>query len=106
MRFGSGNYLVLIVCLLIQSAAFAQAGCAKDDLGRILCAPAGGSAVNTLFGIACAPGRCMLDDLGYLKCSRELGGGISKDDLGRVVCVGGCINPSKDACVKPSGEKR
>lgn len=97
----------LVVFLSLQSTAFAQNGCAKDDLGRVLCAPSGGSAVNTLTGVACAPGRCAVNSLGYAKCSRELGGGAIADNLGRIICVGGCIDPSKEFCLKPSrGESK
>lgn len=88
---------------MIFTAAYAQAqsGCKTDYTGKVYCAPAGGSAVDTVQGIACAPGRCVLDNLGYVKCSSELGGGATIDNLGRVFCVGGCINPRKDVCVEP-----
>ena len=82
-----------------------QTKCVKDDLGHIFCAPPGGYAVRTLTGVVCAPGICVTDNLGYLKCSQELGGGAIKDDLGRVSCVGGCVRPSKEFCIKPSKEK-
>jgi len=94
--------LVFFVFLLIPSAAFAQGGCAKDDLGRIFCAPPGGSTVKTFSGVGCAPGRCVVDNLGYLKCSSRQGGSAITDDLGRAVCVGGCINPSKEFCDTPA----
>lgn len=107
MHYGIRPSIAIFVYLLLMPAAtFAQGGCAKDDLGRIFCAPPGGYAAKTLTGIACAPGRCVTDNLGYLKCSRELGGGASKDDLGRTFCVGGCVNPSKEYCVQLSGEKK
>ena len=98
--------VVISMLLIFHSDAYAQSGCAKDSLGRVFCAPAGGSAVDSLTGVACAPGRCIADDLGYLKCSSEKGGGAIKDDLGRVVCVGGCISPSKEYCIDmKKGEK-
>lgn len=96
------SLLVFVVFVLIPSAAFAQGGCAKDDLGRIFCAPPGGSAVKTFSGVGCAPGRCVVDNLGYLKCSSRQGGSAITDDLGRAVCVGGCINLSKEFCDTPT----
>lgn len=103
----SVKLLALVVFFLIQyaSAAYAQGGCAKDNLGRVVCAPAGGVAVNSLQGVACAPGQCVTDSLGYLKCSSEKSGGASKDILGNPVCVGGCISPSKAYCAKLEEKK-
>jgi hypothetical protein len=75
-----------------------QSGCAKDNLGRVVCAPAGGIAVKSFDGVVCAPGSCVTDNLGYLKCSTQKGGGASRDNLGRPVCVGGCTSPSRDYC--------
>ena len=99
-----------IVCLLLTCflamPAMAQRGCVKDDLGRIFCAPAGGFAVKTLAGVACALGQCVTDNLGYLKCSKELGGSAMRDDLGNVVCVGGCVAPSSELCKKMEGERK
>ena len=106
MHYRSINLFTLLVALLIQSTAFAQSGCAKDELGRIVCAPPSGSVVKSLGGLVCAPGRCVSDNLGYLKCSKELGGGAIVDDLGRVSCVGGCVNPSKSFCVVPQKEQK
>ncbi len=97
---------VLVAVALLAPYAFAQSGCAKDDLGRIFCAPPGGYAAKTLTGVSCAPGQCVADNLGYLKCSRELGGSAMRDDLGNVVCVGGCVNPSSDFCKKMEGESK
>lgn len=96
-------FLFFILALFICNTSYAQNGCQKDDLGRIFCAPAGGSAVLSMTGVACAPGRCIVDDLGYLKCSSQIGGGVMKDDLGRVVCVGQCVNPSKEYCQPMKG---
>lgn len=88
----------LLWFVITSGAAFAQQGCGKDILGRIYCAPAGGVAVSTINGVACAPGRCVTDNLGYVKCSRETGGGAIRDNLGNPVCVGGCVNPIKEYC--------
>lgn len=97
-----GALLALITNL--PAPANAQTGCAKDDLGRIACAPPGGVAVKSFHGILCAPGHCATDNAGYLKCSGQLGGGVAKDDLGRVTCVGGCVTPTKDFCVTSDKE--
>lgn len=99
--------LTIVVCLtIICSVAYGQNGCAKDDLGRVFCAPAGGSAVKTMNGVACAVGRCVTDNLGYLKCSSQLGGAAIKDNLGQAVCVGGCVSPSKQNCQELTAEKK
>ena len=99
--------ITIALCLtIICSVAYGQNGCAKDDLGRIFCAPAGGSAVKTMNGVACALGRCVTDNLGYLKCSSQLGGAALKDDLGRPVCVGGCVNPTAQYCQQLTTEKK
>ena len=73
-----------------------------DGFGKVYCAPPGGTAVETLTGVVvCSPGNCETDYSGYLKCSRELNGGAIKDAFGKVVCVGGCVNPIIDYCVVP-----
>ena len=90
--------ILMLVTYLFLGNTYAQDGCAKDALGRVFCAPAGGTAVRAMDGIVCAPGRCVKDNLGYLKCSSRLAGGAAIDDLGRPVCVGGCVNPSKEFC--------
>jgi hypothetical protein len=103
------NFAQSIRCLMVAAVvtlgvssspifAQSQSACVKDDLGRPVCAKAGGMAVKTLRGVACAPGRCALNNLGYWRCSKEPAGGAVKDDLGRVKCVGGCIDPIKDYC--------
>ena len=91
-------FICIVAMSFLYGNAFAQSGCAKDDLGRVICSPPGGTAVNSMNGIVCAPGRCGVDDLGHWKCSARFGGGVAKDDLGGIICVGGCINPSKEYC--------
>ena len=99
------RYVSLMTLLFICSTAFAQGrfGCTKDNLGHVVCAPAGGVAVKDLWEVVCAPGQCVVDNLGNLRCSSEKGGGASRDNLGIPVCVGKCINPSKEYCEKPGG---
>lgn len=93
--------ILMMLLAIVSTVASSDDGCAQNDLGIVFCAPPGGTAVSTLVGVACAKGRCAADNLGYLKCSNELGGGATKDNLGRVVCVGGCVSPSKKYCVTP-----
>lgn len=81
--------------LLFAQCASAESDCAKDALGRVLCAPPGSFALMTITGVACSPGQCDTDNLGYLKCSSELGGSAIKDNMSPVACVRSCINPSK-----------
>lgn len=94
--------IIFVVGFSLQKPSYAQSGCARDDMGRVYCAAPGGTAVRALTGIVCAPGNCISDNLGYVKCSSEIGGGVAKDALGRVVCVGQCITPSKEFCKPPT----
>ena len=104
MTYWKSLPLIVFAALLSPLVAFAQPGCAKDALGRVLCSPPGGYAAKTITGVVCAPGQCVADNLGYLKCSSELGGSAIKDNLGRVMCVGRCVTPSKEFCIHPSKE--
>lgn len=104
VRYG---FIGILLCLSHAYVnAQAQGGCAQDALGKTFCAPPGGTAVQTLNGVACAPGRCVTDNLGYLKCSNQLGGGATTDNLGRVICVGQCVNPSKQYCNVTTHEEK
>lgn len=99
------NYLLSMIVglgLLLPSYSFAQSSCAKDGLGRVFCAPPGGSAVPTINGVACGLGACVVDGLGRVYCSSTKGGGASLDNLGRPLCVGGCIAASPTYCQTPS----
>lgn len=96
-RYGLIGILLFVSNFCVDAQT--QGGCAEDALGKIFCAPPGGTAVQALDGVVCAPGRCVTDNLGYLKCSSKLGGGAITDNLGRVVCVGECVNPSKGYCI-------
>ena len=90
--------ILLSTSLFFNNYSYSQDGCQKDDLGRIYCAPPGGMAVTSLNGVVCAPGKCIVDNLGYIKCSYQTNGSVIRDDLGRIVCVGLCISPSKEYC--------
>ena len=100
---------ILILILQITFAVNyvnAQSACKIDYTGKAFCAPTGGSAIETVKGISCSPGRCTVDLLGYVKCSKEIGGGATTNSLGEIFCVGGCINPSAEYCVEMKNEKR
>ncbi len=97
-------YAALLYLVAMPLMAQQQSGCAKDNLGKVVCAPAGGVAVRSMTGVVCAPGQCVTNNLGYLKCSSENGGGASKDNLGNPVCVGQCVSPSKEHCLKMGGK--
>jgi hypothetical protein len=95
----------LLIMLLLCKSAFGQNVCSNDSLGRLFCAPPGGTAIQTATGdVVCSIGKCVADNLGYLKCSSQQGGGATTDSLGRVLCVGGCVNPSKSLCIEMKGE--
>jgi len=99
--------LILMMLLTIASAGVeaANGDCAKDEAGRTFCPPTiSGSAVRTPDGVLCAPGLCTTDNSGDLKCSGQTGGGISKDETGKVFCLGGCISPTKEYCSRPTSE--
>ena len=98
--------IILLLFIFLTDSATAQNGCMADHTGKVYCAPAGGSAAETVKGIACAPGTCSVDNQGYLKCSAALGGGATTDNAGRVVCLGGCISPSKNYCIEARGDKK
>ncbi len=70
-------------------------------LSNILCAPPGGQIVSTINGLACGKGKCVVNNLGYLECSKINNGEVFKDIKGDVVCVGGCESPSQLYCIRP-----
>ena len=71
---------------LIGSVVYAQFGaCVPSSIGQAVCAPPSGSIASDSIGqIVCGPGQCM------------------KNNIGQVVCVGGCIQASSSYCVLPS----
>jgi hypothetical protein len=95
-------FLILFVCNIV----LAENNCLIDSFGRTFCAPTNGSAFKTFTNdIVCSIGKCVTDNLGYLKCSVQQGGGAIVDILGKPQCVGGCVNPSKDLCINMKGEQ-
>lgn len=96
--------MLILAHITVASYALAQQqpSCLKDDLGVVYCAPPGGTAKRTLDGIVCGIGQCRTNDLGEVICSKRPQGGVMVDDLGKVVCVGGCVPASKSLCEKLS----
>jgi hypothetical protein len=92
--------ILILALLFVTNLVFAQSSCKADYTGKVYCAQPGGSAVETINGIVCAPGICVVNSLGFLKCSNVVAGGATVNDLGKTFCLGGCINPSKDYCVE------
>ena len=73
--------------------------CATDQFGAVKCAKAGGGAVRDQSGeVKCGIGYCATDELGNLKCSTKAGGGAATDSYGKVQCLGGCQDASKQLC--------
>ena len=95
-----GKFLLYFFLLAGNSPSFAEESCALDFRGIPFCAPPGGSAISTVSGVVCAVGRCVIDNQGYPKCSSVASGGASKDHQGNVFCVGRCVNPTKEQCLR------
>ena len=92
--------IFILLWLGICVSVYAENECATDFMGKVVCAPPGGTAVVTYMGeIICARGKCTTDNLGYLKCSSVKGGGVGKDLMGNVTCVGTCVEPKKNQCL-------
>ena len=73
--------------------------CATINLARWRSAKAGGGAVRIESGeVKCGIGYCATDKLGNLKCSTKAGGGAATDSYGKVQCLGGCQDASKQLC--------
>lgn len=102
------DFRLLLFVFFTLVASNAQSNCLTDTLGKQFCSPPLGTAIKTLInGIVCAPGECKVDDLGRIKCSSISGGGVAKNDLGQLYCLGGCINPSGSICIEMTdGDKK
>ena len=73
--------------------------CATDQFGKVFCAKQGGGAVRDQSGdVKCGVGYCAKDDLGQVKCSTKAGGGAEADSYGKVKCLGGCQDATKQLC--------
>jgi len=73
--------------------------CATDQYGKVLCAQEGGGAIRDRFGVVkCGVGSCATDDHGQVKCSTKAGGAAAMDSNGKVKCLGGCQDGSKQLC--------
>lgn len=84
---------------LVSPGAAPTMNCQADTMGRMICAPWGGSVVTDAMGmLACGRGQCIRDGLGRIVCSAVPGGPAYADAMGRPVCAGGCVPPSPQLC--------
>ena len=99
--------IILVLCLFfLPEKLTANDQCVSTILNKNYCAPSGGTAIETYKGeVVCALGNCVTDNLGYIKCSGEKGGGATTDNMGRVACVGGCVSPRSDLCILMNFQK-
>ena len=88
------------ILFFVATSAHSQSNCVRDNDGKAICAAPSGTAILAMEGVVCAPGRCVKNNIGYVKCSNTVSGAATTDLLGRVVCEGKCITPSKDYCSK------
>lgn len=100
------SIVILTFSVFHISYSNADNSCAIDLKGIPLCAPAGGTAVETISGVVCAPGKCVIDNQGHPKCSSLAGGGATLDYQGNVFCVEGCISPSLNFCTNMKGNSK
>lgn len=85
--------------LVLPQASHAE--CAKDNIGRVLCAaePGGGAAVDGIGRVLCGKGQCRKNGIGIVYCSKVRGGGAETDGIDTVRCLGGCEQGSQNMCV-------
>lgn len=95
------RFLLLGLVLFFASTmnVFAKDNCANNDLGNIVCAPAGGSIMTNKDGmVVCGLGQCVVNKSGMFLCSAQPGGTASVNNQGVAVCSGMCVTPSKNNC--------
>lgn len=113
--------IVVAICLSVfftasAYAQYPQGGCLTElespnngpgyrmtpHVGRIFCAPPGGTVFGDSNGVPiCGIGQCVTDANNKDFCSRESGGLATIDTYGRAKCVGGCIPPHRNYCRIP-----
>lgn len=109
---------MLAVAVAATNALADRASCVTDRYGNTLCPPAdsrcvatrygdwacsgpgGGAALDAAGQPQCGVGRCVLDTLNRVMCSKEAGGAAARDRYGQAVCTGGCA-PGQAALCKP-----
>jgi len=76
--------------------------CTPDLYGKMLCPPPNGGMMTDINGnTVCGPGACGRNNRGLVRCSSMPGGLIVIDSSGNVLCVGGCVDGEKSACMRP-----
>lgn len=97
---------LVLICSLGAGTALAQdqsPGCIPDLYGQWICPPPNGGMMTDINGnIVCGPGLCGRDSRGKVRCSALPGGLAVIDSRGAVICVGGCVDGSTKACMKPT----
>ncbi len=77
--------------------------CMADINGEIRCStPGGGILIDRYRMPVCGPGQCMADRTGDIVCSVTPRGAAATNINGEVVCTGGCVAASAEACVTPT----
>ena len=101
--------VVIVGSILWTASAVGQvvdpgvSGCTLDKLNEPVCVRRGGTILlDKLGNTVCGTGQCLKDKLGDFRCSRTVGGGATKNNLGEVVCVDGCEIASRQNCVIPT----
>src|SRR4029077_3548027 len=98
-----GFNLVLLSPLFATSVAYARGSCIQSSSGQVFCAPpAGGIGINSVGQVLCGPGQCVTNNLGQIICSPQPGGAAMINNMGQVVCVGGCVQANASYCQKPT----
>ena len=76
--------VALAISVLLMNSAIAG-GCAVNNLGQVICAPAGGgAATNNLGQVVTGTGGCARNNMGQVVCADESGGGTAVNNMGQV----------------------
>lgn len=86
--------------LAVASPGWAGTECVNDQTpDAVICPPPDGELViNRQGGKVCAPGWCVEDVEGKIKCSGVPGGAALLDHSGHALCVGGCQEAGEALC--------
>lgn len=95
---------LIALCLAAPTLALAESPtCTPDLYGKMICPPPNGGMIVDMKGtVVCGPGSCARDSMGKVRCSSQPGGQAVINSSGNVLCVGGCVDGSKNACVTPT----
>jgi len=73
--------------------------CETTATGKIVCANGGGTAIKTNTGdVVCGLGQCVITNTGSIVCSKKMSGSVTVNNIGEILCVGGCEYASKNNC--------